>query len=318
MTKLRNVSPTETEKHHEALQEFFKHLIKQDVENNKSGFSTDKKLIQTVFEMTEEATRENIRARLTLIDSMYSTQMNRRYYALDDLADFLFKLSEGKQGLLKEKFIAFSKNPDANQNCFSIFGHNEQGELEGKNLFAQSYGIGKDGKEKGVAISLISKYAYFDTGFRFPIYDSIACEMYPLVWHYCGFKKEEKPKIAHSDKSGKILGKETMVEYVKAINLLIDKIAVQGLNYDMLDRFLWFVGKILRGNLSLVLTKEQYQETLNLCPVQETAIKHGKKGKKDEQRIFDIADFDINKLTFLKEQKILRSFFEFAQYYKKI
>ena len=85
--------------HLEELQGLFKLLSEKDVEG-KSGFSLDKDAILKVFRKTEEETYMDILARLTLIDSMYSTQMSRRYYALDELASALVTLSNGKRGKL--------------------------------------------------------------------------------------------------------------------------------------------------------------------------------------------------------------------------
>lgn len=313
--KKKELTPEKAELHRKDLQDFFSFLSVNDVYKSESGFSADKEAILKVFKITENETVKDILVRLTLIDSMYSTQMNRRYYALDDLANVLFKLSKGKQGELNRMFVEFTKDPD---NKLSLFDYKEiqpNGNEITKNLFAGCYGIGKDGNSKGAAISLISKYAYFETNFNFPIYDSIACEMFPLVWHHCGFEKS-MPKLIHREK-GKVLGDKTIVDFIKAINLLIGKLDSDKLTYDLLDRFLWFVGKICRGNLSLVLTKEEYMNTLEIYPPKKIKKKNKKGEEKVELDIFNVAEVDINKLTFLKDQITLRKFFEFAKYYKE-
>ena len=249
---------------------------------------------------------------------MYSTQMSRRYYALDELADFLVKLSEGKQGKLKQMFLDFAKAPKKHLSLFNFTfntpdKNGKQREFE-KNLFAESYGIGKDGSDKGVAISLISKYAYFETGFQFPIYDSIACEMYPLVWKYCEFDKKGMPQLIHS-KNGKVVGDTTIIEYTKDINLLIKKLDCKELNYDLLDRFLWFVGKIRRGNLSLVLSRDEYDLTMKLYPAHTvtTVLKNGK--EKTATEYFNIEKVEIEKLSYLKKNHLLMEFFKLAKFY---
>ena len=85
--------------------------------------------------------------------------------------------------------------------------------------------------------------------------------------------------------------------------------------YDHLDRFLWFIGKIRRGNLSLVLTKEQYLETLGICP--EIEVKHTtKKGEeKTYIKYFNIDEVDLKQLDFLKQDNLLHKFFLLAKYY---
>ena len=302
MAKLRNIASYDAKRHLSELQSLFEELAEKDVYRTDSGFSADKDAILKVFELTDGSKKEDILVRLTLIDSMYSTQMGRRYYALEELADFLAKLASKAQGGLAQMFIDFSKSPEENSVKF---------DHEGESLFSKSYGIGKDGKSKGVAISLISKYAYFETKFNFPIYDSIACEMYPLVWHFCGFNGKS-PNLIYTVDS-KIDGKKTLVEFLKAINLLIQNLNSNVLNYDLLDRFLWFVGKICRGNLSLILTREEYKSVLHIYPPQKV------KKNKDKEVIeyFNIARIDIDKLTFLENLGVLRKLFEIAQYYKK-
>ena len=318
MAKLQEISAKDAATHLKELQDVFKLLAKKDVYKGDSGFSADKEAILKVFEHTKNETKEDILVRLTLIDSMYSTQMSRRYYALDELADFLVKLSDGKQGKLKQMFLDFAKDPEKHLSLFNFtfntpVKNGKQGKIE-KNLFAESYGIGKDGSDKGVAISLISKYAYFETEYKFPIYDSIACEMYPMVWHHCGFDKKSMPKLIHS-KDGKVVGDITLIEYTKAINLLIKKLDCKELNYDLLDRFLWFVGKIRRGNLSLVLSREEYDLTMELYPAHTvaTVLKNGK--EKTATEYFNIEKVDIEKLSYLKKNHLLMAFFKFAKFY---
>ena len=316
MTKLREITPADIAKHYKQVQEVFALLDAKDVNQSDSGFSADKDAIVRVFNGTNGCDKADLLVRLTLIDSMYSTQMSRRYYALDELAEALVILADGKKDKLERDFLAFAKNPEKNLKLFDYI------EIEGKkrvtkNLFSECYGIGKDGANKGVAISLISKYAYFLTGFKFPIYDSIACEMYPLVCHFCGWNELEKRKLTIG-KGGKVQGAETMISFVNAINSLIAKLGCRGANYDLLDRYLWFVGKICRGNLSLVLSRSEYEDALKACPP-KTIVKTNKKGETTESvEYFNIKEIDVKKLTFLNspERKNIRLFFEMAKFYK--
>ena len=312
MAKLQNISSETASKHLKDLQVFFEELASSDVCKSDSGFSTDKDAILRVFKNTSGCNKEDILVRLTLIDSMYSTQMSRRYYALDELAEALAIIAKNKEGKLRQIFLDFAKSPEQNLYKFNYIG---DGETQ-TNLFAECYGIGKDGGNKGVAVSLISKYAYFETEFKFPIYDSIACEMYPLVWHFCGFEKHNLPKLTHSQ-NGKVVGDKTIVEYVKAINLIINNLNSEKLNYDILDRYMWFVGKICRGNLSLVLSRSEYEEALKVYPP-KLVSKTNSKGKTTESvEYFNIKDMDIHKLKFLNrpKNKNVRKFFEFAKFY---
>lgn len=313
MAKLPPITPVVAQKHRNELQALFNDLAQKDVYGSDSGFSADKEAIAKVFKNTSDYEKNDILVRLTLIDSMYSTQMNRRYYALDELAESLATLAQGKSGILKRMFLDFTQRPEE---CLSLFDY-KVGDAQ-TNLFSECYGIGKGGESKGVAISLISKYAYFETEYGFPIYDSIACEMYPIVWHYCGLDKKSMPKLTYQGDKGKVLGDKTMVEYVKAINLIINKLNCKALNYDIFDRYLWFVGKICRGNLSLVLSRSEYEDALKICPP-KTIVKTNKKGKQTESvEYFNVKDIDIEKLTFLNspERKNIGNFFKLAKFYK--
>lgn len=313
MAKLRMVTSEDVAKHYKMVQEIFALLNTNDVYQGDSGFTADKDAIVRVFNGTNGSDKADLLVRLTLIDSMYSTQMSRRYYALDELAEVLAKLAEGKKDKLEKDFLAFAKNPEKHLKLFD-FTEIEGGKKVAKNLFSECYGIGKDGEDKGVAISLISKYAYFLTGFKFPIYDSIACEMYPLVCHFCGWNELEKKKLTIS-KGGKVQGAETMISFVNAINSLMAKLGCKGANYDLLDRFLWFVGKIRRGNLSLVLTREEYEKVMHLYPAQTTTTKTKNGKEKAITEYFNIERVDIDKLKFLKKNKTLKLLFEIAKYY---
>lgn len=248
---------------------------------DESGYSLGKSTILKVFKATDGYSHEDILARLTLIDSMYSTQMSRRYYGLEELAKVLAEINQNKP--LEKAFIGFLK--DKSYDPFVIKGKKT-------NLFSEKYGIGKNGEDKGQAVSLISKYAYFETEFRFPIYDSIVREMYPRIWNYCGFK-EQMPEIKVND----------MVSFIEAIDLLISKLDCTDVTYDTLDRVLWYVGKIYRGNLSLVLSMEEYKAFVKL-------YSKNKGG-------FDIANADLNSLP-IPHDNIVYDFFVLAKELKKL
>lgn len=208
--------------------------------------------------------------------------------------------SESKKSLC-DMFAEFAQQKDVR-----TFDYIDVHTHESTNLFSEKFGIGKDGTDKGLAISLISKYAYFETQQRFPIYDSIACEMYPIIWEFCGFEgKPPKLKIHRKDNFGhsEVDGKATIVAYIEAIDRLIYLLGGRT-NYDHLDRLLWFVGKVLRGNLSLVLPRENYEwctKNLSNCKTDNGEFK------------FDIKKASLKDLAFLKKNTVLYKFFELAE-----
>ena len=252
---------------------------------NESGYSLGKSTILKVFKATDGYSHEDILARLTLIDSMYSTQMSRRYYGLEELAVALADVHNRKN--LEEAFLDFLKDKDLKP--FEL----RNSKKVKTNLFIEKYGIGKNGEDKGSAVSLISKYAYFETKFKFPIYDSIVREMYPRVWNYCGFPQSEMLEFKYND----------MTSFVEMINLMISKFNSTYVNYDSLDRVLWYVGKIYRGNLSLVLSRKEYDAFAE----KYTKTEDGKK-----VFAFDIATVDLKSLP-IKKDSLVYDFFVLAK-----
>lgn len=283
--------------HIKQIRSILDRLKEKDVYGDDTGgFSSDKSAIESIFLMTKNRSLPDLVLRLTVIDSMYSTQMNRRYYALQELAEKLYCLNQIKPlPTLFREFI--EKKRDT---------HLFDGKIgsEKFNLFAEKYGIGKDGSDKGVAVSLISKYAYFETNYGFPIYDSIACEMYPRIWKYCGWK-DKTPVLTIKDSSQQMVGDDTIVNFVEAIDELIKRLG-GNISYDHLDRLLWFVGKIYRGNLSLVLDRKNY----------EWCTQNWK--ERDKENNFLITNIDINKAPFCNNNPQLKAMFELSKDLKKI
>ena len=283
--------------HIKQIRSILDRLKEKDVYGDDTGgFSSDKSAIESIFLMTKNRSLPDLVLRLTVIDSMYSTQMNRRYYALQELAEKLYCLNQIKPlPTLFREFI--EKKRDT---------HLFDGKIgsEKFNLFAEKYGIGKDGSDKGVAVSLISKYAYFETDYGFPIYDSIACEMYPRIWKYCGWK-DKTPVLTIKDSCQQMVGDKTIVKFVEAIDELIKRLG-GNISYDHLDRLLWFVGKIYRGNLSLVLDRKNY----------EWCTQNWK--ERDKENKFLITNIDINKAPFCNNNPQLKAMFELAKDLKKI
>jgi len=253
----------------------------QDARREESLYTSDKNAISTVFDcIPDPYSYSSVLVKLTIIDSLYSTQMGRRYYGLDELAKALTELHAGYS--LADKFLKLS-SLELSRDDFKINNGSS-------NLFDECYGIGKDGADKGTAVSLITKYAYFETRGNFPIYDSIAREMYPKIWAYCSLAKSKCPSQVS------LLSLEN---FIKAINNLRDIFNIEELAYDDIDRLLWTTGKILRGNLSLVLTREEYDFV-------------SKEGLLSSDG-FHISSTPLECLPFLDEKPLLKSFFYLAK-----
>ena len=107
----------------------------------------------------------------------------------------------------------------------------------------------------------MSKYAYYvllqnpsDYPLGFPIYDSLAIKMYPKVCNNVGI---EPQKITEST---------SIKKYIELLNTLRKKIFSNTYlfnkyqQYDLLDAYLWRMGKLDEGNYSLLFNKDDYEK----------------------------------------------------------
>ena len=137
---------------------FYAELAHQ-ILNSETQYISNKKIISELFGQRPSGDFKSIvKRRITVIDSYYSTQMSKRLYGIDELAEAISKYTDD---VLKYETTKFLKNP--------------KGDTVINLLFSKHYGIDKAGKSFGKSISLISKYLYFLNDFEFPIYDSLGC-----------------------------------------------------------------------------------------------------------------------------------------------
>lgn len=120
-----------------------------------SSYQNQKDRIEDFFEISD-----NILLRLIVIDSCYSTNMNRRFFAFEDMEGLINELGEN---INVDEFIEHVRDLKKNSKI----------------------GISKNGNSKGHGISLLTKYLYFQKKFDFPIYDSLV---------YTELKKQESLK----------------------------------------------------------------------------------------------------------------------------
>jgi hypothetical protein len=119
--------------------------LAHNILNSETQYKSNKAIISALFNDISTNNFESVvKNRITTIDSYYSTQMNKRLYGIDELANNLAKYSDDTLKLEAKKYL---KNP------------NKEGVI--RKLFAKEYGIDKSGKPFGKAISLISKYLFF-------------------------------------------------------------------------------------------------------------------------------------------------------------
>lgn len=215
--------------------------------NSNNGYTSQKQKILRIFRTTggENYNQESIELRLIVIDSLYSTNMEKRYFPFEDLSTEIYSLGRTEKEVIK-KIQNFRNNPDTVLEILNMIDDKE-------------YGIYKNGKSAGGAKSLLTKYCYFqlmldtDDKIGFPIYDSLAKNMYQPVCNYVGLTG--KRKLSSSSDIN-------IIAYLNMMKELATKLDICGQyslqNFDILDAYLWRMGKFSEGNFSLLLNKEEY------------------------------------------------------------
>jgi len=212
-------------------------------------YETDRKVINDIFNHTSRNfSIDAIITRLTIIDSYYSTQMNKRYFGIEEIAKKLYEHCNHNEKELQKQFISLTKTPFDNS-TIDLFHH-------------PNYGIHKNGKDAGKAISLISKYAFFQTKFQFPIYDSLAFEVFPLII------KEFYPEKVKELR----LRQDNISTYIGSLNKLKE---ISGIDsYDYLDNLLWLCGKIINGSFSMIIKDRENYKKLTTAVDKDKACNH--------------------------------------------
>ena len=227
-------------------------------------------------------TQEHILLRLVVLNSYYSTNAAYSYFSLERLAERI--IHETTQFASKS-----GKLP--NDYFYDIVLQNlGKPTTIGKNIFEASYGIQKIGTPGATLKSLISKYAYYcmmmDTKrypLGFPIYDSLARESYRKVMSAMGLKPQQK----------QVLDKGSIGEYISALNELREAIFGKGATalfcglqqFDILDAYLWWMGKLEGGNFSLLLTEGEYKMLINYVKPTPPIKGDKSRGKKIDEQI---------------------------------
>jgi len=195
-----------------------------------SQYAKEKAFISRCFQIEVESQFDNVKLRLHLIDSLYSTQMSKRYYGIEELAEALAQYTD-------EELICEARN----------YVNSETSEILDK-VFTEKYGYNSIGKKEKKAVSLISKYLYFLTGYQFPIYDSLVKIAYPKVI------KEYNIETGYS--------KITDDNFVKALSRLNQLSGIK--DFEKLDNYLWYSQKFENNSFSLIFSKEEHLKRIKI------------------------------------------------------
>lgn len=263
-----------------------------DSDDSSSSFSYNQQrvMINRIYRTTggESYNKASVMLRLVVIDSLYSTNAQYSYFSIEEMA---------------EKIIDLGSESDASNYFYGLV---RDGKGDIGNLFSQNYGIRKNLCLGSRQMSLMSKYAYYallqDTTsypLGFPIYDSLAVEMYPKVCDYMCIEKHPLRKQSNNESEESL----TIKEYITALNALRKEIfdgneLFNGKyqQYDILDAYLWRMGKLDGGNYSLLFDRDDYSQfitNLGLKEIENVQLikTYSQYLKKDRNGNF-IADFN--------------------------
>lgn len=230
-------------------------VVEDDVDD--TGFSRDFATIKESFGCQSSGccnnniTKNDILMQLVLIDSLYSTNIKRmRAFALEEICDDIWNLCDAGNGC--HTFGTLTSKINATQNLHSSL----------LPLFTNSYGYIK-GAPAGTAPSLISKYLFFATvacpidQWGFPIYDSIAKDMLRRIQKFLGIPVTPLTSSKFSIDLY-IAGLKSVIDALESNNpQLWSNLPV--LKFQLLDYFLWHIGKVGSESYSLLLTKNEVQ-----------------------------------------------------------
>ncbi len=253
-------------------------VLAHNILNAETQYQSNKSIISELFKDKSSSDFESVvKNRITVIDSYYSTQMNKRLYGIDELA---LTISQYPDDVLKLEIEKFLTNPQEKSSLYA--------------LFSKEYGIDKSGKPFGKATSLISKYLYFLNQYQFPIYDSLAFVSLKLF----------KNNGLFADNY--VVNEENYFTTIKEVN------RISGINnYEKLDNLLWLIGKLHKGSFAILMDMNKYLKLIDSKEI-KAQLAHSinkKSHKKDEIIRSYIKENYITSPIFSDDQK---SFFEFV------
>lgn len=236
--------------------------VKQDIldtidaiieyELNSNDDCSSRQPIIDVFNSTkgDKYNKSGIIMRLVVIDSIYATNAGYSYYSFEEMADKILELGDEKAVIKYFQALSALKGHDAVKSRKNDFNTNT--------LFDEPYGIQKNLSDGAKQISLLSKYAFYqllgeqNNGVGFSIYDRLANQAYPIVCEMLGLDQQDAT--------------QTISSHIAAFDKL--RLAIFGDNtdryngyqqFDLLDAYLWRMGKFTGGNVAS-LSREDYKQ----------------------------------------------------------
>ena len=217
--------------------------------------------------------------RLILIDSLYSTNINRmRSFGLEEMTDVIWDLSDDGNGnhldrnvVIKLQNFIYCCEKNSCENNKGYFLKNLKigpwvDYFPIRDVFNDEYGY-INGSKAGKAISLLSKYFYFVAliqqvdDYGFPIYDRIVRNLIRPIEKYMGLTPLST-------------GLDNIEKFIVAIKHIVDTLANADpnlwdpknsgkLKFELLDYFLWHIGKAGEQSYRLLFTQSEYANYYN-------------------------------------------------------
>lgn len=214
-----------------------------ELDNYGGEFMSNKEALGKLFK-DEVRSEKDICLRLYVLDSLYSTQM-KAIFGFKDLSEELYKLPKTRKDLIEKgnEFLDETSNKDHIIN--KIF-NKKYGISKAENRGNQGDISNNDGRN---AVSLISKYLYFATGFKFPIYDSLAKQAYKAL---------KKKYFENDEDLTRDIDHDGFEKYFTLINLLNSQKKSGIDDFNKLDNLLWAIGKIQNGSFSYLISRSQF------------------------------------------------------------
>jgi hypothetical protein len=234
-----------------------------------SGYDSQRKILKELFDQTAGSnySKENIMLRLATLDSLYSTNASKSYDAIEEIANEIWNLKG-------------NGNPETNANKF--FEEIAQGKMPSNgvdvdNWFNRRFGMQKNCKQGHRMTSLLSKYAYYSrlldsSSNGFPIYDSLVIESIPFVfkfsWPFAN-RKEIESIVRSLSQDANSTKQVPITLFIQVMSTLCDALGLNKVTsfnmqmYDVLDSYLWRMGKLSNGSLSLLLDKQSYCDMMS-------------------------------------------------------
>jgi len=187
---------------------------------------------------------ENImQIRLAIIDGYYSTNMGRRLFGIEDISAAIKDIA-ADDAISRRKFDSFLTSTDDDI----------------LKIFTNKYGIKKNAKDAGRAISIISKYAYFLTEFNFPIYDNFVNN------YILEIKEKNNGNLRHGQRRKKLISSANNIKkfFERIIEINNDSHIN---NFNKLDNLCWLYGKVNNASYGSILTNDKYKEFMYLINV---------------------------------------------------